>query len=90
MSDNRIQKIFGLNEIKKMSLSVQRLVVESFNFNGKHVRSVYVKHVGQCLVSKEVYESFGYEKEDGVKVIQRLVPKNIRPNLATLKLIWRV
>ena len=61
-----------------MSLSVQRSVVESFNFNGKHVRSVYVKDVGQCLVSKDVYESIGYEKEDEVKVIQRLVPKKYK------------
>ena len=71
-------KKFGLNEIKKMSLSVQRSVVESFNFNGKHVRSVYVKDVGQYLVSKDVYESIGYEKEDEVKVIQRLVPKKYK------------
>ena len=78
MSDNWIQNIFGLNEIKKMSLSVQRSVVESFNFNGKHVRSVYVKDVGQYLVSKDVYESIGYEKEDEVKVIQRLVPKKYK------------
>ena len=78
MSDNWIQNIFGLNEIKKISLSVQRSVVESFNFNGKHVRSVYVKDVGQYLVSKDVYESIGYEKEDEVKVIQRLVPKKYK------------
>ena len=56
-----------------MFFSVQRSVVESFNFNGKHVRSVYVKDVGQCLVSKDVYEPIGYEKEDGAKAIQRLV-----------------
>ena len=61
-----------------MSLSVQRSVVESFNFNGKHVRSVYVKDVGQYLVSKDVYESIGYEKEDEVKVIQQLVPKKYK------------
>ena len=53
----------------KMSLPVQRSVVESFKFNGKHVRSVYVKDVGQCLVSKDVYETIGYEKEDGAKAI---------------------
>ena len=63
-----------------MSLSFQRSVVESFKFNDKHVRSVYVKDVGQCLVSKDVYEAIGYGKEDGVKAIQRLVPEkyNIR------------
>ena len=56
-----------------MSLSVQRSVVESFKFNAKHMRSVYVKGVGQCLVSKNVYEVIGYEKENGVKAIQRLL-----------------
>ena len=61
-----------------MSLSVQRPVIESFSFNGKHVRPVYVKDVGQCLVSKDVYEAIGYEKEDGVKAIQRLVPKKYK------------
>ena len=61
-----------------MSLSVQRSVVESFNFNGKHVRSVYVKDEGQCLVSKDVYEAIGYNKENGVKVIQRLVPEKYK------------
>ena len=58
-----------------MSFSVERSVIESFNFNGKHVRSVYVKDVGQCLVSKDVYEAIGYDKENGVKAIQRIVPE---------------
>ena len=49
----------------KMSFSVQHSVVESFMSNGKHVRPVYVKDVDQCLVSKDVYETIGYEKEDG-------------------------
>ena len=61
-----------------MSLSVQRSVVESFNFNGKHVWSVYVKDVGQCLLSKDVYESIEYDKENGVKAIQRLVPEKYK------------
>ena len=71
-------KNVGLNEIKKMSLSVQRSIVGSFNFIGKRVRSVYAKDVGQCLVSKDVYEAIGYEKEDGVKKIQQLVPKKYK------------
>ena len=58
-----------------MFFSVEHSVIESFNFNGKHVRSVYVKDVGQCLVSKDVYEAIGYDKENGVKAIQRLVPE---------------
>ena len=42
------------------------------------MRSVYVKDVGQCLVSKDVYEAIGYEKEDGVKAIQRVVPEKYK------------
>ena len=61
-----------------MSLSVQRSIVESISFNDKHVRSVYIKGVGQCLVSKDVYEATGYGKEDGVKAIQRLVPEKYK------------
>ena len=61
-----------------MSLSVQPLVVESFNCNGKNVRPVYVKDVGQSLVSEDVYEAMGYEKGDGAKAIQRLVPEKYK------------
>ena len=68
----------GARNLIKMSLSVQRFVVESFKLNCKHVISVYVKDVGQCLVSKDVYEAIEYEKEDGVKAIQRLVPEKYR------------
>ena len=56
-----------------MSFSVKRSVLESFSFNGKHVGSVYVQDVGQCLVSKDVYEAIGYQEEDGAKAVQRLV-----------------
>ena len=54
----------------KMSFSIKRSVIESFNFNSKHVRSAYVKDVGQCLVSKDIHEAIGYDKENGVKAIQ--------------------
>ena len=64
-----------------MSLSVQRSVVESFSFNGKRVRSVHVKDVGQYLVSKDVYEAIEYEKEDEVKVMKRLVPDKYKIQL---------
>ena len=64
-----------------MSLSVQRSVVESFKCNGKHVRSVYVKDEGQCLVSKDVYEAIGHEMESGAKAIQRLVPEKYKVRL---------
>ena len=83
MSGDWIQKRF-------MSLSVQRSVAELFNFNGKHVRSVYVKDVRQCLVSKDVYEAIGMRKKTGSRQYISLFLKNIRSNLATLKLIWSV
>ena len=75
-----------------MSLSAQRSVEESFRFNDKHVRSVYVKDVGQCVVSKDVYEAIGYEKENGVKAMQRLVPEKyeIRSGDAQVNLEERV
>ena len=53
-----------------MKISTQRLVVESFRFNGKHMRSVSVKDAGQSLVSKNVY--------DEVKAIRRLVPEKYK------------
>ena len=61
-----------------MSLLVQRSIVESFNFNVKHVRSLYVKNVSQCLVSKDIYEAIGYDKENGFKAIQQLVPEKYK------------
>ena len=61
-----------------MSLFIQRSVVEQFNFNGKNVRSVYVKDVGQCLVSRDVYKAVGYDIENGKKAIQSLVPKKYK------------
>ena len=64
-----------------MSLSVQRSAVESFRFNGKHVRTVYVKDVRQCLVTKNVYEAIENQKEDGAKAIQRLVPEKYKTQL---------
>ena len=61
-----------------MSLSVQRSVLELFKFDDKYVRSVYVKNLGQCLVSKDVYDAIGYEEEDGVKAIQQLVTEKYK------------
>ena len=52
-----------------MVLSVQCSVIESFKFNSNHVRSAYVKGVGQCLVLKDVYEAIGYDKENRIKAI---------------------
>ena len=58
-----------------MSLSVQRFVIKSFEFNGKKVQSVQVNGE-KCLVSRDVYKATGYEEENGEKAIQNLVFKN--------------
>ena len=64
-----------------MSLSVQRSVVESFSFNGKNVRSVHVPDVGQSLAAKDLYTAVGYDKENGVKTMQRLFPEKYKMRL---------
>ena len=64
---------FQPNEIKTMSLSVQRSVVELFNFNDKNIRTFYIKNVGQYLISQDVYTPVGYDEENGAKAMQRLV-----------------
>ena len=45
-----------------MSLSVQRLVVKSFEFNGKKVQSVQFNGE-KCLVSRDVYKATGTRKK---------------------------
>ena len=45
------------------------------------MRTVYVKDVPQCLVSKNVYEAIENEKEDGANTIQGLVPKKYKTQL---------
>ena len=61
-----------------MSFSVQLSVVESFKFNGKNIRAFYIKDVGQCLISQGLYTAVGYNKENGVKTLQRLVPEKYK------------
>ena len=60
-----------------MSLSVQRPVVEPFEFNGKNIRSLHVKGE-ECLTSRNVYKAIRYEVESGKKVIQNLVPNKYK------------
>ena len=61
----------------KMSLSVQRSVVKSFEFNGKKFQSVHVNG-DECLVSTNVYMAIGYEEKNGKKTILSLVPKKYK------------
>ena len=67
-----------------MSLSVQRSVVEQFSFNGKNVQSVHAKGE-ECLVSRDVYMSVGYEEENSKKVIQNLVPSKYKLRFGEVK-----
>ena len=64
-----------------MSISVKCLVVESFRFNDKSIRAFYIKDVGQCLISQDVYTVVGYDKENGVKTMQQLVPEKYKMRL---------
>ena len=71
-------KYFDQKELQiKMSLSVQRSVVEQFSFNGKKVQSVHVKGE-ECLMSRDAYMAIGYEEENGKKDIQNLVPRKYK------------
>ena len=68
--------------MKKMIFSVQRLFVESFKFNNKSVRAFYIKDVGQCRISQDVYiRPWGYDRENAVKTMQRLVPAKYKMRL---------
>ena len=57
-----------------MSLSI----VDQFSFEGKSVRAVHVRGTGECLVASDVYRAIGYNKEAGVKQMQRLVPERYK------------
>ena len=68
-----------------MSILIQRSVFQQFTFNGKNVRSVHVKDVGQCLVSSDVYRAVCYDGENGengkkagVQAMQLLVPEKYK------------
>ena len=64
-----------------MSLSIQRTAVEQFNFQGKSVRSVHVQGTGECLVANDVWRAVGYDRDFGLKQMQRLVPKRYKMRL---------
>ena len=47
-----------------MSVSVQRSVEELFKFNGKNLRVVHSKGLGQCFVGIDVSKAVGYNDDD--------------------------
>ena len=55
-----------------MSLSVQRLIVEQFSFNGKNIRVVHIKNVGQSLVGIDVSKAVSYNDDDNARRTVRM------------------
>ncbi len=64
-----------------MSLSIQRSIIEQFSFEGKSVRSICVKSVGECLIAGDVWRAVGYNRKAGVQAIQRYVPEKYKMRL---------
>ena len=78
----KYKKLIGQNEIKKMSLSVQCSVVESFKFNGKKIWVARMKNVGQCFLSIDVSKAIGYDDDDKARrAVQAHVPGKYRMRL---------
>ena len=69
-----------------MSVSIHQSIIEQFSFEGKSVRSVYIKGNGTCLVARDVYEIIGYNEENGKKAIQSLVPERYKLSFGDVKL----
>ena len=55
-----------------MSLSVQRLIVEQFSFNGKNIRVFHIKNVGQSLVGIDVSKAVSYNDDDNARRTVRM------------------
>ena len=73
-----------------MSLSVQRLVVESFKFNDKNIRVVHIKNVGQCFVGINVSKAVGYNDDDNARrEVRTHVPGKHRMRLGDAQNILR-
>ena len=86
----RYKHFFDQKETKKISLSVQRSVVESFKFNGKNISNFYIKDVGQCLVAKDVSKAVGYDNDGNARrAVRTHVPGKYRMRLGHAKNILR-
>ena len=69
-----------------MSLSVQRSAVESFKFNDKNIKVVYIKNVGQCFAGIDVSKAVGYNDDDNARrAIWVHVPGKYRMRLGDAK-----
>ena len=83
---NFVNNLAGARNLIKMSLSVQRLVVESFKFNDKNIRVVHIKNVGQCFLGIDVSKAVGYNDGDNArKAVRTHVPGKYRMRLGDAK-----
>ena len=86
MSGDQIQKPFDQKELKKMILSVQRSVVESFKFNCKNIRAVHVPGLEECLVGIATSRAIGYADDNNDRrEIKRHVPQKYMMRLEDVK-----
>ena len=72
---DRIQKIFWPKRTTNKDISF------SSEFSCRIIRGVYIKDVGRCLISQDVYTAVGFNIENGAETIQRLVPGKYRMRL---------
>ena len=66
-----------------MSHTIQWSIIQNFSFNGRSVRSVHINSE-ECLISRNVYEAVGYDKQSWVQAIQRIVPRKYRQHFGDL------
>ena len=88
LSAHRIQKRFDEKESRKVTLSVQRLIVASFKFNCKNIRAVHVPGPRQCLVDIDVSREIWYvDDNNDRRAIKRDVPQKYLMQLQDVKTI---
>ena len=88
MSVHRIQKRFDQKESRKVTLSIQRSIVESFKFNCKNIRAVHVPGLRQCLVDIDVSREIWYvDDNNDRRAIKRHVPQKYPMRLQDVKTI---
>ena len=87
----RYENFFDLKKsTNKMFLSVECSVVESFKFNGKNIRVVHIKNVGQCFVDIDVSKAVDYNDNDNARrAVQTHVPGKYMMHLGDAQKILR-
>ena len=84
------KKFFDQREIKKMSLSAQRSVVESFKFNDKNIRVVHIKNVRQCFMGIDVSRAVSNNDDGSTRMVVRThVPEKYKTCLGDAQNILR-